>query len=103
MADFERARSGPARMIATGNRAKVERLSYEAKDTTHVCVVDRDGNAVSMTHSHGMPSGVITDGQIYVQRLHGCVRSRPGNADSLAPGKVALAHFAQPWLLRATT
>ena len=77
-----------ARMIAAGDRAKVERLSYEAKDTTHVCVVDRDGNAVSMTHSLGMPSGVITDGLGFM--YNGCMAvfdPRPGNADSLAPGK----------------
>ena len=58
-------------MIATGTRAKVEQTLYEAKDTTHVCVVDRDGNAVSMTHSLGMPSGVITDGLGFM--YNGCM------------------------------
>ena len=77
-----------AEMIRSGDRASVERLSYEPRDTTHVCVVDKDGNAVSMTHSLGMPSGVITDGLGFM--YNGCMAvfdPRPGNADSLAPGK----------------
>jgi gamma-glutamyltranspeptidase/glutathione hydrolase len=77
-----------AASIRAGDRATVSRLSYEAKDTTHVCVVDRDGNAASMTHSLGNPSGVITDGLGFM--YNGCMAvfdPRPGNADSLAPGK----------------
>ena len=39
----------------------------------------RDGNCVTMTHSLGMPSGVITDGPgLHVQRLHGRVRPAAG-------------------------
>ena len=77
-----------AASIRAGERASVARLAYEPRDTTHVCVVDRDGNAVSMTHSLGMPSGVITDGLGFM--FNGCMAvfdPRPGNADSLAPGK----------------
>ena len=74
--------------IRSGQRASVERMSYESKDTTHVCVVDKDGNSASMTHSLGMPSGVITNGLGFM--YNGCMGvfdPRPGNADSLAPGK----------------
>ena len=77
-----------AGMIRAGQRASVERMAYEPRDTTHVCVVDKDGNAASMTHSLGMPSGVITDGLGFM--YNGCMAvfdPRPGNADSLAPGK----------------
>ena len=77
-----------AASIKAGERAQVERLAYEPRDTTHVCVVDKDGNAASMTHSLGMPSGVITDGLGFM--FNGCMAvfdPRPGNADSLAPGK----------------
>ncbi len=74
--------------IRAGERASVERMTYESRDTTHVCVVDQDGNAASMTHSLGMPSGVITDGLGFM--YNGCMGvfdPRPGNPDSLAPGK----------------
>ncbi len=74
--------------IRSGEKATVARLAYEPRDTTHVAVVDRDGNAASMTHSLGMPSGVITDGLGFM--FNGCMAvfdPRPGNADSLAPGK----------------
>ena len=79
-----------AASIINGERASaiVERVAYEPKDTTHVCVVDRDGNAASMTHSLGMPSGVITDGLGFM--YNGCMAvfdPRPGRANSLAPGK----------------
>jgi gamma-glutamyltranspeptidase/glutathione hydrolase len=77
-----------AASIEGGERATVERVPYEPRDTTHVCVVDREGNAASMTHSLGMPSGVITDGLGFM--YNGCMAvfdPRPGHADSLAPGK----------------
>ncbi len=77
-----------AASIKAGDRARVTRLAFEPADTTHVAVVDRDGNAASMTHSLGMPSGVITDGLGFM--YNGCMAvfdPRPGHADSLAPGK----------------
>ena len=51
-------------------------------------VVDPDGNAVSMTHSLGMPSGVITAGLGIM--YNGCMSvfdPRPRRAGSIAPGK----------------
>jgi gamma-glutamyltranspeptidase/glutathione hydrolase len=51
-------------------------------------VVDGNGNAFSMTHSLGMPSGVITEGLGFM--YNGCMGvfdPRPGRAGSLAPGK----------------
>ncbi len=59
-----------------------------SRDTTHVSVIDRDGDCVTMTHSLGMPSGVITDGLGFM--YNGCMGvfdPRPGRAGSLAPGK----------------
>src|SRR5262249_1858402 len=59
-----------------------------SRDTTHVSVVDAEGNCVTMTHSLGMPSGVITDGLGFM--YNGCMGvfdPRPGRAGSLAPGK----------------
>ena len=78
-----------AAAIKRGERASVTRLrQVESNKTTHVAVVDAAGNAVSMTHSLGMPSGVITNGLGFM--YNGCMGvfdPRPGNADSLAPGK----------------
>jgi gamma-glutamyltranspeptidase/glutathione hydrolase len=56
--------------------------------TTHVSVIDAEGNCVTMTHSLGMPSGVITPGLGFM--YNGCMGvfdPRPGRAGSLAPGK----------------
>jgi gamma-glutamyltranspeptidase/glutathione hydrolase len=79
-----------ARDIAAGVKADVPRFNsgFESKDTTQVSVVDRDGNCVTMTHSLGMPSGVITDGLGFL--YNGCMAvfdPRPGRANSITPGK----------------
>ena len=80
-----------ARRIAAGEKAHVQRLNpggTESKDTTHVCAVDGEGNCVSLTHSIGMPSGVVTEGLGFM--YNGCMGvfdPRPGRAGSLAPGK----------------
>jgi len=77
-----------AARIKAGERATVERVTAESPQTTHVAVVDKDGNCVTMTHSLGMPSGVITDGLGFM--YNGCMGvfdPRPGRAGSVAPGK----------------
>lgn len=77
-----------AERIRSGPRAEVARIQGEPPDTTHVCVVDAEGNAMSMTHSLGMPSGVVTDDLGFM--YNGCMGvfdPRPGRAGSLAPGK----------------
>jgi gamma-glutamyltranspeptidase/glutathione hydrolase len=75
--------------IRDGHRASVARLSPSpAADTTHVSVVDREGGCVSLTHSLGMPSGVITPGLGFF--YNGCMQAfdpRPNRAASIAPGK----------------
>ncbi len=77
--------------IRSGEKANVPRLGEStpvSRDTTHISVVDRDGNCVTMTHSLGMPSGVITDGLGFM--YNGCMGvfdPRPGRAGSIAPGK----------------
>ncbi|MFX6743398.1 gamma-glutamyltransferase, partial [Acinetobacter baumannii] len=58
------------------------------KDTTHVSVVDAEGNCVTVTHSLGMPSGVITEGLGFMYTgCMGVFDPRPGRAGSIAPGK----------------
>ncbi len=79
-----------AEAIRRGEKVSVPRLQQkkEAADTTHVSAVDEHGNCVTMTHSLGMPSGVITDGLGFM--YNGCMGvfdPRPGRAGSIAPGK----------------
>jgi gamma-glutamyltranspeptidase/glutathione hydrolase len=76
--------------IRAGKKADVPRFNAGApvKDTTHVSVMDAEGNCVTMTHSLGMPSGVVTAGLGFM--YNGCMGvfdPRPGRAGSLAPGK----------------
>lgn len=76
--------------ILRGNRVGVPRVNsgWPSRDTTQLCVVDAQGNCVTMTHSLGMPSGVITPGLGFL--YNGCMAvfdPRPGRAGSLAPGK----------------
>jgi gamma-glutamyltranspeptidase / glutathione hydrolase len=76
--------------IKHGVKAHVPRFNSGAvsKDTTHISVLDREGNCFAMTHSLGMPSGVITPGLGFM--YNGCMGvfdPRPGHAGSIAPGK----------------
>jgi gamma-glutamyltranspeptidase / glutathione hydrolase len=79
-----------AERIARGDMAHVQRLQAapESRDTTHICAIDEHGNAVSLTHSLGMPSGVVSEGLGFM--YNGCMSvfdPRPGHAGSIAPGK----------------
>jgi gamma-glutamyltranspeptidase/glutathione hydrolase len=90
-----------AEEIRRGERASVGRLQPESSDTTHVSVVDAEGNAVSMTHSLGMPSGVITEGLGFM--YNGCMGAfdpRPGRAGSLAPGKSRFSSMCPTMVLK---
>lgn len=78
--------------IWRGERVSVSRIptaaAPEPKDTTQVCVMDARGNVVSLTHTLGTSSGVITDGLgfMYNGLLSG-FDPRPGRPGSLGPGK----------------
>lgn len=78
-----------AESIARGERADVKRLERSSsRETTHVSVVDRHGNAVALTHTLGSPSGAITEGLGFI--YNGTMSRfdpRPGRAASIAPGK----------------
>ncbi len=79
-----------AHMIRSGEKANVIRFGEpeESKDTTHVTVVDEAGNCVSMTHSLGMPSGVVTQGMGFM--YNGCMGAfdpRPDMPHSIGSGK----------------
>ena len=79
-----------AKRIKNGEKANVIRFGEPAEsvDTTHVTVVDGHGNCVSMTHSLGMPSGVVSPGMGFM--YNGCMGAfdpRPGMPHSIGPGK----------------
>ena len=81
-----------AATISRGEKTAVPRMKPaphgDARETTHVSCVDADGMVVSMTHSLGIPSGVIVPGTGFI--LNGCMSvfdPRPGRAGSIAPGK----------------
>jgi gamma-glutamyltranspeptidase / glutathione hydrolase len=87
----KRQAAAMAAEIRAGTQARVPRFNsggLGSPDTTHVSVIDSDGNCVTMTHSLGMPSGVITEGLGFM--YNGCMGvfdPRPGRTGSLAPGK----------------
>lgn len=80
-----------AERIRRGEKTHVPRMNAggpESKDTTHVSVADSEGNCVSLTHSLGSSSGVVTDGLGFM--YNNCMMvfdPRPGRIGSLAPGK----------------
>lgn len=80
-----------AERIRRGEKAAVPRFNAggaESKHTTHVCVMDAAGNAATMTHTLGQPSGVVTPGLGFMYNgAMGVFDPRPGRAGSLAPGK----------------
>lgn len=91
-----------AERIASGAKTSVPRLaSRESADTTHVTVVDEHGNCVSMTHSLGAPSGVVTPGLGFM--YNGCMGvfdPRPGRPGSIAPGKSRFSSMAPTILFK---
>jgi gamma-glutamyltranspeptidase/glutathione hydrolase len=77
-----------AARIRGGEKTPLSRVSSDAKNTTTVSCIDRDGMVVSLTHTNGVPSGVIPPGTGFM--LNGAMNwydPRPGRATSIAPGK----------------
>ncbi|CAN5326218.1 hypothetical protein BH10PSE8_BH10PSE8_11370 [soil metagenome] len=82
--------AGRAACIRAGEKANVPRseLAKDPPDTTVTCVMDEEGNAVTITHTLGQPSGAITPGLgfMYNGTMSG-FDPRPGRAASIAPCK----------------
>ena len=69
-------------VVAAGVKA------HDRSDTTQVCVVDDAGNAVSLTHTLGSASGVVTPGLGFGYNDYmNCFDPRPGTPNSVLPGK----------------
>lgn len=75
-------------VIDGGQPIDVGRQQQDSPDTTQVTVVDRDGNCVSLTHSLGTSSGVISPGLGFMYN-NSMVNFDPfsGNHNSIAPRK----------------
>jgi gamma-glutamyltranspeptidase/glutathione hydrolase len=62
--------------------------SHDRPETTQVCAVDDMGNAVSLTHTLGSASGVVTPGLGFgFNDYMNCFDPRPGTLNSVRPGK----------------
>ena len=56
--------------------------------TTHLSIVDNTGNCVSLTHTNGLCSGVVTPGLGFLQNNYMLAFDpMPGNPNSIEPGK----------------
>ncbi|HYL08618.1 MAG TPA: gamma-glutamyltransferase [Candidatus Udaeobacter sp.] len=72
-------------VVASGAR------THDRPDTTQVCVVDDHGNAVSLTHTLGSASGVVTPGLGFGYNDYmNCFDPRPGRPNSIQPGKTRM-------------
>lgn len=78
------------RRVAAGERF-AGRAQIESPSTTHLCVIDAEGWSVSMTHTLGSSSGVVTEGLGFGYNNYlNCFDPRPGRVNSLAPGKTRI-------------
>jgi len=80
----------------------VQGLEYgESSHTTHNCVMDAGGNAVSLTHTLGSASGVVTPGLGFI--YNNCMyQFHPfaGHPNSIAAGKSRMTGLAPTLVLR---
>jgi gamma-glutamyltranspeptidase / glutathione hydrolase len=77
-----------AARIRSGEKISMTEGALEPAGTTTISAVDANGMVVSLTHTLGVPSGVIPPGTGFM--LNGAMNwydPRPGRPSSIAPGK----------------
>ena len=90
--------------IRRGEKTSVPRINpggKESRETTHICVADASGACVTMTHSLGSSSGVVTEGLGFM--YNNCMMvfdPRPGRPGSLAPGKARFSAMSPTIVFR---
>jgi gamma-glutamyltranspeptidase/glutathione hydrolase len=66
-----------------------DNLVPDSRDTTQVSVMDAQGNAVSMTHTLGLGSGVVTPGLGFMyNNAMMLFDPNPGQPNSISPGRI---------------
>lgn len=81
--------------LETGERVVAPRYHPDGRTTTNVSVVDRAGNCIALTHTLGASSGAITPGLGFMyNNAMNCFDPRPGQVNSIAPGKGRITGIA---------
>ncbi len=101
--------SVPAQWLMSKERAKEWKKKIDAREpitiprwkpkesasTTHISTLDSRGNAVSLTHTLGSCSGVITPGLgFFYNNCMNCFDPVPGHINSIQPGKARVTGMA---------
>jgi gamma-glutamyltranspeptidase / glutathione hydrolase len=90
----------PVEQLTDKQYAAAARAAHDSPTTTHVCVVDQEGNAVSLTHTLGSSSGVVTPGLGFPYNNYlNCFDPRPGRVNSLAPGKTRITMMVPTFVM----
>lgn len=88
-----------ARNIQDGQRARLPETAVAAAGTTHVSVLDAQGNAVSLVQSNGSASGVVTPGLGFLYNNHMLMFDpRPDRRNCVEPAKIP-RYGASPTML----
>jgi len=93
-----------AAVIRRGEKTPLVRAGAEPRGTTTISCVDAQGLVVSLTHTLGVPSGVVVPGCGFM--LNGAMNwydPRPGRPGSIAPGKRRFSSMAPTIVFDGTT
>ena len=93
-----------AARIRSGRKTALSRVGGDGPHTTTVSCVDARGMVVSLTHTLGVPSGVIPPGTGFM--LNGAMNwydPRPGRAGSIAAGKRRFSSMCPTLVFEADT